>query len=986
VRSGLTQSFRDEATVVSYFREKYGSLRLPISDADNPQGYRPAQLAAAQAVAAHFFGRSDPAIVSMPTGAGKTAVLMTIPFLTRSRRVLVLTPSRLVREQIAEDFESLKTLKRIGALPLDTPVPRVASVCAQVRTEEQWRSLADNDVVVATVRNVSPATEGVAPVPTELFDLVLVDEAHHAPAPTWAALLDRLSGVRQALFTATPFRRDAKEIHGRLVFTYELRRARADGVFGELTFTPVVPASPELADEALAQAAEQQVSADKAAGLAHVLMVRTDSKKRADELARLYATKTSLRLQTITGDHSLRHVRKVLERLRDGSLDGVICVDMMGEGFDFPQLKVAALHSPHKSLAVTLQFVGRFARTTGASTGRATFLAVPSEIEIEAHRLFVPGAEWNELVEKASGLRIERETTVREKLESFQTSGNEAPAFDISPSLYGLEPYFHVKVLSVPGGVDFSKPLGVPPKSSIVFHSHSPTENAVICITREVSPCPWSSDETLADVSFSLFVLLHEPASRLLFISSSRRDQSVYDGLAQSVSLGTARLLSPDLLNRVLDGISQPEFFSIGLRNRSGFGYGESYRMITGPAADRAIQKSDGRFYDRGHFFGKGLEGGKEMTIGLSSSSKLWSNRWDQVPILIEWCRSLARKITKDVEPRTGSGLDYLRYGRQVSGLPPGVTLAAWPEEAYRRPGLRLQLDGEDSSVALLDTELSVKETSETSVILQILGATQPLELRFALDGARILNAASPLAEGAHCIDPYGTRDTLIDFLNEFPPSLYTADLARLEGSTLHPAPADLDPFDDSTIEEIDWKASGVDPLREKPANGQPGLSIFEWLEQRLLAENWGVVFLDDGACEMADYIVLRREVDRAVAMLFHCKAAGGYPVPGDRVADAYEVCGQAVRSLRWSDARRLAKQIEHRAVHTKSRFIRGTLADMKTILDGVPCRFEIVVVQPGIGTGLSRDVAALLAATNAYVVGAQVPPLRVIGSVRPTA
>lgn len=849
-------------------------------------------------------------------------------------------------------------------------------------TTDGWTALSDADVVVATVRNVSPATAGVAPIPLDLFDLVLVDEAHHAPAQTWAALLERLSAVRQTLFTATPFRRDDKEIRGRLVFTYELRRARADGVYGELQFTPVEPAKPEEADLALAKAAEIQLAADKAAGLAHVLMVRTDSKSRADELSKVYEASTALKLRTITGDHTLKHVRKVLDQLRDGSLDGVICVDMMGEGFDFPQLKVAALHSPHKSLAVTLQFIGRFARTTGEAVGKATFLAVPSEIEIDAHRLFVPGAEWNELVEKASGLRIERETAVREKLDSFQPSANTT---DPSPSLYGLEPYFHVKVLSVPAGVDFSKPLGVPADSTVLFHSHSATENAVICITREVSPCQWSSDENLADIAYSLFVLFHEPASGLLFICSSRRDQTVYDDLAESVCMGTVRRLSPDELNRVLDGIAQPEFFSIGLRNRSGFGYGESYRMITGRAADRAIQKSDGRFYDRGHFFGKGMEAGKEITIGLSSASKVWSNRYDQIPLLIDWCRSLAQKIAKNVEPKTGSGLDYLQYGRRVTELPPGIQLAEWPEEVFRKPGLRLQLEGE-SPVPLLDTELSIKESTDKHVVLEIVGAPAPVLLRFGLDGMRALSAACPVANAARCVDPFGSSEPLVDFLNENLPSLYTKDLARLEGSTLHPPPTDFDPFDSNCIEEVDWGGSGVDPLREKPAIGVAGISIFEWLERRLLSDNWSIVFLDDGACEMADYVVLRSVGDHAEAVLFHCKAAGGHPVPGDRVADAYEVCGQAIRSLRWSDARRLAKQIEHRATHTNSKFIRGTLADVKTILEGVVCRFEIVVVQPGIGRDLTGDVASLLAATNAYIVGAQVPPLRVVGSSRPTA
>ena len=54
--------------------------------------------------------------------------------------------------------------------------------------------------------------------PADLFDLVLVDEAHHAPARTWSRLLDLLGTARQVLFTATPFRRDEKEIKGKFLF------------------------------------------------------------------------------------------------------------------------------------------------------------------------------------------------------------------------------------------------------------------------------------------------------------------------------------------------------------------------------------------------------------------------------------------------------------------------------------------------------------------------------------------------------------------------------------------------------------------------------------------------------------------------------------------------------------------------------------------------------------------------------------------------
>src|SRR5437867_1395705 len=66
--------------------------------------------------------------------------------------------------------------------------------------------------------------------------------------------------------------------------------------------------------------------------------------------------------------------REALEQLRNRHSRIVVCVDMLGEGYDLPQLKIAALHDMHKSLAVTLQFTGRFTRTE-ANIGEATVIA-----------------------------------------------------------------------------------------------------------------------------------------------------------------------------------------------------------------------------------------------------------------------------------------------------------------------------------------------------------------------------------------------------------------------------------------------------------------------------------------------------------------------------------------------------------------------------------------------------------------------------------
>jgi superfamily II DNA or RNA helicase len=222
------------------------------------------------AIGAHFSGRSDAAIITMPTGTGKTAVLQASAFLLQVNRVLVLTPSRLVREQIADDFKRLGVLKRLGAISADVDNPKVTATARRITNSLQWEELREFDVVVATVPSVSPHNKQIPTPPPDLFDLILVDEAHHSPAISWTTTLDMFKEARRVLFTATPFRRDDREILGRFAYTYDLKRAYQDGVFGHIQFQLVDKIPPgdncqQLEDIAMAKAAEQKLAEDRAA-------------------------------------------------------------------------------------------------------------------------------------------------------------------------------------------------------------------------------------------------------------------------------------------------------------------------------------------------------------------------------------------------------------------------------------------------------------------------------------------------------------------------------------------------------------------------------------------------------------------------------------------------------------------------------------------------------------------------------------------------
>ena len=910
-------------------------------------------------------------------------------FVLRAKRMLVVTPSRLVREQIAEEVENLSLLVRLSALPAEAKRPVVSSVGRKMTTAEHWRALYDDDVVVGTVQSISPALDGVAQPDPDQFDLVVVDEAHHSAARTWQELLDCFPKSRRILFTATPFRRDRREIRGRFVFTYGIRQARDDGVFGRIRYRAVEAlGNARTRDIAVASATEDQFRKDRAEGLQHLVMVRTDRKTRARELKEIYAEHTGLRLVLLNSDHSLRHTKRVIRQLREGLLDGIIAVNMLGEGFDLPRLKIAAVHAPHRSLAATLQFIGRFVRTAGENLGAATFLAVPDDIEIERKRLFEVGAAWQEIVENLNAKQIEREAQVRDVLSSFERQAEAAPEFG-DLSLYALEPYHHVKIFRAEGAVDLYGDLEFPGGAAVAYRSVSEKQGAAVWITRERSAVRWSRDGRIVDVRHNLFVLHYDEATRLLFICASVRTEGVYDKIASQLMEGEPRILPLARINRALNGLANLEFFNVGMRNRVPGNQTESYRIISGPSAAEAILPSDARLFHRGHCFGRGETEGGSVTIGLSSTSKVWSNQSSQIPELIGWCTELARRIEADRVPVTGGGLDHLSAGEEVHELPPNIFHADWEPGVYRTPRLaEIRADGAPKRIQLFDLEIQVEQESstETHVALAFRNEAATYRATFSFETDRLFEPASGNKIAVEVTSGSG-QVPLVDFLNEHPLCFYTEDLSLLQGFDLHRAPrAGRRLFPVSQIEAVPWAAENVDVRLEFSGPGDERRSVHDYVGTRLAASGAKVVYYDHGSGEIADFIAFTEHGGRVAVEFLHCKRAGG-KVPGDRVDDVYEVCAQAVKSVVYADPADLLQRIAGRYARGAgaARFVKGGPDDLREVVEShgrSAFDFEMVIVQPGIGGGsLSERISNILSATNDHLVRGGFRSLRVMGS-----
>ncbi len=963
---------------MGFFSKYYSHLKYPKAKG-RQLGLRNGQIGAIHSIAAHFTLRSEePAIVVMPTGSGKTAVLEMVPFVLQSKRVLVVTTRRLVRNQIAEDLKKLSTLRKLKVFTSKIKNPNVIELENRIVTKADWVKLKKFDVVVATPNSISPVIDDVPQPPTGLFDLLLIDEAHHVATKSWNELLEAFHYAEKVFFTATPFRRDKKEIKGRFVYEYPLKVAYEERIFGQIEYIPVVTKQEENNDEAIAKKANEVFIADKKAGFDHYLMVRTDKKKRADELSEIYSSVTNLKLRVVHSDHSYAEVKKVLKKLSKGELDGIICVDMMSEGFDFPKLKIAAIHTPHKSLEITLQFIGRFARTNAKNIGKAKFLAIPSEIEIERTRLYEDGAVWQDIIIDLSSNKIGEEKFVRESIEKFSTPiVTNIETEDIS--LYSLTPFSHVKIYQVGKKINLNqgKELDLGKRVSIVYWQESEKLSSVIFITKETEKQRWSKSSSFMRTEFDLFVVHYDKNSRLLFINASEtKSISLYEDIAYHFTDGVHKILPISKINRVLREIDGVDVFNLGMRNRTLLSTMESYRILSGKKVQKTVDKNDGRNYRRGHLSATGLSKGKATTIGYSSSSKIWSMKNIQIPVLIRWCENLANLINDNSHFEAKDELKYLPVGKIIKSFKLPIIAMDWGQKIYSGDCRLLVKDSNgnvDTEWPMVDLDLKLlsRGKNKNGLYFQLVGAGVTLKFKFNLNGTKYIEPAVNLSN--YKVIHGRKESTLEEFFNNDLPSFYDAHFSEIRGEEYFQVDTNFQPFDKDEIVCINWR--DVDIEKEYYVEGEnkaKGKSLHEFLKCFLNSPKNQIVLYDHGNGEIADLVTLSPSKPNTLKIvLYHVKKSGG-PKPGARLDDIYEVCGQINKSISLLlDLNGFYQKLKHRVDDLGSYFIKGDLSLVKNLLfsESNKIEYELVLVQPGVSKSkLNSKLGENLAAARSHI------------------
>lgn len=439
----------------------------------------------------------------MPTGTGKTDTIFAIIIAGRFRRTLLIVPSDALRTQIGDRLTSLQRLRTINAISDDILSPIVHRIDGRGAAVDVQAIEASN-VTIATPAALAQLGDNELEAFAAHFSHLIFDEAHHVAAVTWGRIRNAFGSKPAIYFTATPFRLDQQRLEGKIIFNYSLSQAQRDNYFQKIDFFPVREYVTSEIDRTIAAKAVELLTNDLEAGFDHILMARCAKISKANRIIELYSELGPEFEPVVIHSKSNRTKERDLERIRTRQSRIVVCVDMFGEGFDLPELKIAAIHDQHQSPAVTLQFIGRLTRTD-TRLGTAKFVAniANQRADSPMKRLFEENADWSLIIREVSTERIGRELQRQEFESRFEgdSEGAKIAALNPAPNISCLA-YRLTKSNWRPRAV---KSLGSP-SETLQLHSVSDDESIVMAVSHETAPVAWARSESIYGSTWHLYL------------------------------------------------------------------------------------------------------------------------------------------------------------------------------------------------------------------------------------------------------------------------------------------------------------------------------------------------------------------------------------------------------------------------------------------------------------------------------------------------
>lgn len=247
--------------------------------------------------------------------------------------------------------------------------------------------------VFASVQSL--ASYGADRLPADHFDMVVVDEFHHAEAPTYRSLLDHLKPRELLGLTATPERGDGSDVRshfdGRTAFELRLWDALAADLLVPFHYFGVSDnvdlSGVEWKRGTYDVAALDRVYTGNDARAAKVVRETKDkvtdvremralgfcvSVAHAHYMAEVFS-RAGIPSLAVSGETPPAQRSAALQRLRDREVNCLFAADLFNEGLDLPQVDTVLFLRPTQSSTIFLQQLGRGLRR---AAGKAVLTAL----------------------------------------------------------------------------------------------------------------------------------------------------------------------------------------------------------------------------------------------------------------------------------------------------------------------------------------------------------------------------------------------------------------------------------------------------------------------------------------------------------------------------------------------------------------------------------------------------------------------------------
>lgn len=365
-RARFEELFRDPRTIelTDAWIDRYEARRVPpprqtepgAEENEKPPTPTPIQQ---EALAALAHSRSEGylrGLVVLATGLGKTWLAAFDAERMGARRVLFVAHREEILNQAADTFVRIRPRARVGFYMGQTRDTEVDVLCASVQT------LGRN----AHLERFTP----------QHFDYIVVDEFHHAAAPTYRRLLTHFTPQFLLGLTATPDRTDQSDIlslcDDNLVFDRNLFAGIEADLLAPFHYYGIWDASVDYEEIPWRNGRfDPDKLSSKLATLARARHAFKEWRKRAQRRTLAFCVSirhaefmaAQFRLQGIeaaavyAGSELARG--EALERLADGLLAVIFSVDLFNEGVDLPSIDTVLMLRPTESKVLFLQQLGR---------------------------------------------------------------------------------------------------------------------------------------------------------------------------------------------------------------------------------------------------------------------------------------------------------------------------------------------------------------------------------------------------------------------------------------------------------------------------------------------------------------------------------------------------------------------------------------------------------------------------------------------------